>query len=1266
MASVHKESSHTTKTYSSTSGKDTSRGRSSADDLWDFYLPINRKGRFFQDSSVDQERNQFDSAIKDVLNKWDESDFLKEALDDKDFGWSSNLNRYRKLRSRNMKEDNQAVTVTSDNTCHKIMLDVHDFMDGEVKVKVVGERELLVEGRMDASKTRDLIGISNTFRRRFSLPDATNMDAITSVMSSDGILTITAPKVVSQTKEDSTIPIKVTGTKTNISDYRTSTSTSQAGSDKSTGANNSKMTETHEEKHKCETRQQSEHKVPIHVSSTLGNNQSSSQTQSDSINSKAEAKCEYNTASEDKKLRRESEQREHMSSSTSASADTQHSAGKQTGTETRTQSKNSSSTTSEEFSKIPFSMHDSVPIKRKGHFFDDSFFEDTRLDFENAVNDVLKRWGEKELLKDAWDDTDLRMSNNLRRYRKLRSHDLKEDNQAMTVTSDNTCHKIVLDVRDFMDGEVKVKVVGERELQVEGRMDAAKARDLTGVSNTFRRRFSLPDATNMDAITSVMSSDGVLTITAPRIVTQAKEESSTIPIKVTETKTNVTETHKTTSTSQVGSDNSATSSSAKLKDTQEEEGKQNESRQNINEFTQHTEETTAPVKINMTEVQDSSTSQVKESQESCEQFISSQDTSNNFTLGSSQEISVNEKVEKEAETRKDLMENASNTSSQINLVSSSKTSEEKQSVAEPGKGTPIPIKTRGLFFNDSFFENTWKDYQDAVKDIVIKWGDCSTSDDMTCYRRLRSRDLREENQAIKSSEDEFNYRFIVDVHDFMTGGEITVKTLDDRELVVEGCIEKEEEGARSTKRFLRHFVLPGNVVLDSVSSVMSSDGVLTITAPKRPSKLQNQSTEETARVTAGAHTYQESASVRSKIEESRESSTKALTSSAVDESLVDQTRKQAIPVQVNVTQEYQSRRSSELNADDWDQSLDNEQQKTSGYQERINFDDDNTHKLAAEKKDCTFLEQTEGDAVHRRLEKERHTAKYDLGEDDSETESGRSVRQEEEVDPVYKNRFLSIKTRGPFSGDSFFLESRQNFKSAVRDVLKKFNGGLSSDSDDDIATYRDLRLRDLKLENQAVHVDEDVYTQTILLDVYDFLGGEVTAKVVEGQELVVEGRAKRQQGTCLTTLSFLRRFALPERADLKAITAVMSSDGVLLIIIPKLRKHSKRSAFNKEASSERQRRMDAERGRSLLDRNLRDSSREHSEGRSSRSFVSSRLRHSPELSSFNKEMSTDSHSRRDSNSDVGRSWEESAEGSEGSSSRTFSSSYKSHSAAHQF
>lgn len=75
------------------------------------------------------------------------------------------------------------------------------------------------------------------------------------------------------------------------------------------------------------------------------------------------------------------------------------------------------------------------------------------------------------------------------------------------------------------------------------------------------------------------------------------------------------------------------------------------------------------------------------------------------------------------------------------------------------------------------------------------------------------------------------FQFILDVQDFVDG-EVNVEAVSDRELVVEGRVEREEGGAKSTKRFQRRFLVPGHFNFEGVDSSMSSDGVLTITVPK--------------------------------------------------------------------------------------------------------------------------------------------------------------------------------------------------------------------------------------------------------------------------------------------------------------------------------------------------------------------------------------------------------------------------------------------------
>lgn len=69
------------------------------------------------------------------------------------------------------------------------------------------------------------------------------------------------------------------------------------------------------------------------------------------------------------------------------------------------------------------------------------------------------------------------------------------------------------------------------------------------------------------------------------------------------------------------------------------------------------------------------------------------------------------------------------------------------------------------------------------------------------------------------------------------------------------------------------------------------------------------------------------------------------------------------------------------------------------------------------------------------------------------------------------------------------------------------------------------------------------------MDVCDFLGG-VTVKVV-GKEVLVEGRGNREKGGSVVSFSFNRRFAFYDDTNVEGITAVMSSEGVLVITIPR-------------------------------------------------------------------------------------------------------------------
>ena len=72
------------------------------------------------------------------------------------------------------------------------------------------------------------------------------------------------------------------------------------------------------------------------------------------------------------------------------------------------------------------------------------------------------------------------------------------------------------------------------------------------------------------------------------------------------------------------------------------------------------------------------------------------------------------------------------------------------------------ITQKGLFFQDSHFENARQVFREAVKDVLKKFGRASPGEDfLGSYRDLRQKDNREETQAVCITEEDNQYKVIV-------------------------------------------------------------------------------------------------------------------------------------------------------------------------------------------------------------------------------------------------------------------------------------------------------------------------------------------------------------------------------------------------------------------------------------------------------------------------------------------------------------------------
>ncbi|XP_058459838.1 protein lethal(2)essential for life-like [Malaya genurostris] len=107
-------------------------------------------------------------------------------------------------------EDHAVVKRTKDG--FQVNVDVHQFHPEEISVKMANDY-ITVEGKHE--EKQDEHGyVSRHFIRKYRLPDGHDSDKVVSSLSSDGVLTIKAPKLAlpePEAAEERTIPIVRTG-----------------------------------------------------------------------------------------------------------------------------------------------------------------------------------------------------------------------------------------------------------------------------------------------------------------------------------------------------------------------------------------------------------------------------------------------------------------------------------------------------------------------------------------------------------------------------------------------------------------------------------------------------------------------------------------------------------------------------------------------------------------------------------------------------------------------------------------------------------------------------------------------------------------------------------------------------------------------------------------------------------------------------------------------------------------------------------------------
>ncbi|KAK0090389.1 hypothetical protein PV325_000671 [Microctonus aethiopoides] len=163
---------------------------------------------------------------------WDDFDWPTSRLMDQHFG--SGINRgdllsglssmgfnrprpvcstpayYRPWRTLTRSNSGGASTIQCDKDKFEVILDVQQFSPDEITVKTI-DNNVIVEAKHEEKKDEHGF-ISRQFVRRYVLPASHDPLEITSSLSSDGVLTITAPKkIIKSTGTERIVNIVKTG-----------------------------------------------------------------------------------------------------------------------------------------------------------------------------------------------------------------------------------------------------------------------------------------------------------------------------------------------------------------------------------------------------------------------------------------------------------------------------------------------------------------------------------------------------------------------------------------------------------------------------------------------------------------------------------------------------------------------------------------------------------------------------------------------------------------------------------------------------------------------------------------------------------------------------------------------------------------------------------------------------------------------------------------------------------------------------------------------
>lgn len=165
-----------------------------------------------------------------------------------------------------------------------------------------------------------------------------------------------------------------------------------------------------------------------------------------------------------------------------------------------------------------------VPLLYRDWWDDEEFFRPSRL-LDQHFGTGLRR-------DDLLNSISVPSRNSLRNYfRPWRAPALARQDSGSTITQDKDKFQVILDVQQFAPNEITVKTTGN-SIVVEGKHE--EKQDEHGfISRHFVRRYVLPQEHDINEVVSSLSSDGILTVTAPKKSLKPPNTERVVPITQT-------------------------------------------------------------------------------------------------------------------------------------------------------------------------------------------------------------------------------------------------------------------------------------------------------------------------------------------------------------------------------------------------------------------------------------------------------------------------------------------------------------------------------------------------------------------------------------------------------------------------------------------------------------------------------------------------------------------------------------------------------------